>query len=575
MNGMQAGAFFMTPTTLMPLIVADFRLNLSLSTVPIAVGKIVYVLLLIPGGIFVDRFGPRRTVLLGLTAIATILSLYCTIVLTFHAQVLAHILLACAASVSGVPVYSIFIAQWFRQRIGLAMGLVLAGYSAAGTLVPALLGPIATAHGWRVAMGFMAATLWLAALPTAYLYLHENEADDDVQAAEPQIDTELSPLLRDDAQPKTPPPERPARDGLQLENRALTFAGFALSYILLQYCVGCFFENILFFLHTDVGVPLATASLYFSVLNLCSFIAKIAGGHLGDRYDRFRVAQVMSALAAVAVLVLFCTTHCLDTTRLPQLTVCPTTILAFSMLFGFGYGGVFNSLYSLVPLVFGRTNLGATQSSLFGFGLAANALGSVLTGVLRERTGSYQIPFLLSAAMCILNFATFSATRYTLRDSLAKMREAKIFAEALSRSQPYLRTDELQAMEERENAIRERIASPVLPTIASRPMPLNDGDDGMLPVDGFPIAKNWSNSNLLRSPPRSRAAKMRRSSTAESFIRSGVMSASVETPGYLGSSRELLHRSDADEVPAEARVARSERPSIGTADGGAHERSVE
>eukprot|EP00171_Calliarthron_tuberculosum_P010042 IDg10042t1 len=476
MNGVQAGAFFMTPTTLMPLIVHDFGLGLSLSTVPIALGKVAYVLLLIPGGMLVDRFGPRRTVLAGLVAIAAIITLYAAFVRSFTAMLFMHVLLACAASISGVPVYSIFIAQWFRGGIGLAMGLVLAGYSAAGTLVPALLGPVATANGWRAAMACMAAALWLAAIPIAYVFLHENHtaADSAPGAASDLVSVETSPPPPTDTTPLLRPAAAPrgAADGVELENWALTFAGFAMSYFLLQYCVGCFFENILFYLHNDCGMELARASLYFSLLNLSSFIAKLLGGHLGDRYDRFHVAQAMSGLAAVAILVLFFTPLGPDAAFVPQLTENPATVFAFVVMFGFGYGGVFNALYSLVPLVFGRANLGATQSSLFGLGLAGNALGAVLTGILRERYGTYQRPFLVAAAACLANFVSFGATRASLGGALARMRAAKALAAAVAAAQPYARIDELRDVLAREDAIRSRIgaSSPATASpIPSRP----------------------------------------------------------------------------------------------------------
>jgi hypothetical protein len=43
LNFMQTSGFFFTPTTIMPLLVKDLDLDLSLSTVPIAVGKMAYV----------------------------------------------------------------------------------------------------------------------------------------------------------------------------------------------------------------------------------------------------------------------------------------------------------------------------------------------------------------------------------------------------------------------------------------------------------------------------------------------------------------------------------------------------
>jgi hypothetical protein len=141
-NALAAAAFFFATTTLMPLIVRDLGIDLALSTVPIAVGKLSYVLLLLPGGITVDNYGPRICVLIGFATLGTVLASYAAFASSFGQIVFAHICLAAGASVCGVPVYSLFIAQWFDAGIGLAMGLVLAGYSAAGTTLPAILSPI-------------------------------------------------------------------------------------------------------------------------------------------------------------------------------------------------------------------------------------------------------------------------------------------------------------------------------------------------------------------------------------------------------------------------------------------------
>lgn len=613
MNAVQTGAFFMCPTTLMPEIVSSFRLPLSLSTVPIAMGKVVYVLLLIPGGIVVDRVGPRRCVLAGIFGIAVLLTLYAALVRTFAGLLAVHVSLAAAASVSGVPVYSIFVAQWFSDGIGLAMGLVLAGYSAAGTLVPAVLGPLETMYGWRVAMGAMAAVLWGVGLPVAYAFLHENHENRELPAMSVSIDPVASPQHSpsqhsppDELTPLVASPnEALATEAVEV-NKSWTFVGFALSYILLQYCFGCFGENIMFYLHTDCRIPLATAALYFSALNFASFSAKLIGGHLGDRFDRFHVAAAASGLAGVGICVLFITPLSLDAHYLPHLTSSQVTIAVFVIIFGFGYGCIFNCLYALVPIVFGRKNLGTTQSSLFGLGLAGNAVGSVLTGVLRERYGSYQRPFLIAAVACIANFITFNITRITLRDSVPTPKEAA--ATNAPPGRPFEHPSELDLIRARDLAVMQRIgamsddgtpraspsgssffgamfaaspqteqffagASPPVSSgvLADMARPLSQSQlreaiaadvavsqDGLQVCEGFPIARDWSSPRLgprngegsgtsgylplagPSSPPGT--PELHRSSTAENIIRSGVISASLEAPGYLGHSIDR-HRS--------------------------------
>jgi MFS family permease len=270
MNFVQTGAFFFTPTTLMPLVVIDFGLDLSISTVPISVGKIAYVLSLLPGGMLVDLYGPRKCVLVGILGLGITLALYAALASRFSQVILAHVTLAMFSSVSGVPVYSLFVAQWFKGGMGLAMGLVLSGYSAAGTAVPALLGPVATEVGWRAAMGCVSFAVLAVGLPVAYLFLDEKDDEAFNDFLHP---AELSPILPESARdthlvytsPGSVDESVPAENMTGLLpalsqalpqhstveprlNRPIdqswTFIGFALNYMLLQYSFGALGENV-------------------------------------------------------------------------------------------------------------------------------------------------------------------------------------------------------------------------------------------------------------------------------------------------------------------------------------------
>jgi hypothetical protein len=155
--------------------------------------------------------------------------------------------------------------------MGLAMGLVLSGYSAAGTAVPALLGPVATEVGWRAAMGCVSFAVLVVGLPVAYMFLDEN---DDAAFDDYMDPAELSPILPDRARENhsiysgggsvnesvpadnmpgvlaSLPHETP-HDSFAVEPRlnqpidqSWTFMGFALNYMLLQYSFGALGENV-------------------------------------------------------------------------------------------------------------------------------------------------------------------------------------------------------------------------------------------------------------------------------------------------------------------------------------------
>lgn len=676
MNACQTGTFFFTPTTLMPTITKQFNIPIGLSTLPIAIGKVSYVILLIPGGILVDTVGPRLTCLVGISILAVSMILYISFVNSLALLIMFHIFIAASASISGVPVYSIFIAQWFTsENLGLAMGLVLSGYSAAGTLVPMFLSPISDNFGWRYAMGSMVAIVVFIALPISYSFLHEHHVDEEQlleQEAQLQLTAGLDP--EQDADPE--PLEIPTAANIAHSDSTTqlvqtqtvsaqspppateigppgfwTFLGFALSYLFLQYCNGCFIENIMFFLTVDRNMSLSMASVFFSTLNLSAFAAKIVGGHLGDRFDRFHVATAASVICAAGIGFLFVGGAGFDEHFIPQLSNYYFSFLVFSMLYGFGYGASFNSLYALVPIVFGRKNLGRIQSMFFGAGLCGNAVGSVLTSILRSRFESYQLAFLVAFISCLGNVVSFRLTRMSLHSTAQAAKDLAASEHIVQ--DPAIAASYypgIAALDEEEEAARERLGDAsdtttepkMSPMVSERSLvdmaalhgsssvsnmtqgetgmfvtprtlsflntetPDNsssyvvDGSNnplmaghrssmfypgtGMVPEGGYPIARDWSSSSLRRNmnsvtdlnvsvlPPASGEASttapmnipgqgmgVRKSSTLEAMIDSGILSASMESVGYLGTKLGINGRSNRQppvRVPSSASMAR-------------------
>lgn len=253
------------------------------------------------------------------------------------------------------------------------MGLVLAGYSLGGMLFPMVLGPVAAHFGWRVGMGVVSGVLGVVAVPIAWWGLKEKREVGDGGSGEDFAGVEVvNEELREEVGEMTP-----LISGFSLRKKQENvshvgaFVGFACSYALLQYSFGTYAENMLFYLTADCELDLSVATLFLSSLNCAAFVAKLVGGHLGDRYNRMNVASVSCVVTALGIGFLFLPQRFgLFRIGIPSLTTSPIHIFVFTVIFGFGYGATFNSLYALVPIVFGRSHLGQIQSALFGIGLA-------------------------------------------------------------------------------------------------------------------------------------------------------------------------------------------------------------
>ena len=75
------------------------------------------------------------------------------------------------------------------------------------------------------------------------------------------------------------------------------------------------------------------------------------------------------------------------------------------------------------PIVFGKQNLGRSQSAFFGLGLSGNAPGSALTAVLSADYNIYQRPSLVAAVACTVNFFFFNVTRPTIGGNIEGLKK--------------------------------------------------------------------------------------------------------------------------------------------------------
>mmetsp|Transcript_3059 Transcript_3059/g.7226 ORF Transcript_3059/g.7226 Transcript_3059/m.7226 type:complete len:569 (-) Transcript_3059:122-1828(-) len=423
LNALQVGTFFMAPTTLMPLIVEEFNAELALAPVPIAIGKISYVICLLPGGMFVDHYGPHRSLLLGFLVLATVASLYALLLSDFVQTIFLHVAMAVAAAICGVPVYAVLIAQWFQSELGVAMGLVLAGFSLSGVITPLALAALASHWNWRVAMGILAALLWVVAVPVAKWVVREPEqpvaeSPAEVAAEEDEVKGDESPNAfglfdLNDEEPFLSWQHDLEETVALSESNSMSTLAVALDsspsaqpwktlafwillwcYVCLQYCFGSLAENMLLLFTVDQQMPLVHATTVFATLNFAAMSAKLLGGHLGDMFDRFRISIFASSLIFGGMTMFFAGPSGNPHTN-STITDSMLFFYLFAVFFGLGYGATFNALYTFPPVLFGSEKLGRIQSMLFGAGLCGNACGAVVTGILRSNTGSYDLAFLI------------------------------------------------------------------------------------------------------------------------------------------------------------------------------------
>lgn len=334
-------------------------------------------------GTLVDRFGPRRVMLGGLSLIALGLGplLLMTQLWQLHLfwGLVAGIGTGAVANVLGATVAH----RWFRTHRGLVVGL-LSGAGAAGQLVflPAMMG-LTTGGGWRTAVIGAALAVLALLLPVALLMRDTPQAvglrplgDDGspahaAEAAAPQERTPLSEALR-------------TRD----------FWLLAGSFFICGYTTNGLIGTHLLPHAIEVGFSEVAAASAIGVMGLMNIIGTLASGWLSDRYDNRLLLATYYGLRALAI------------AGLPFIADMGGFIL-FAIIYGLDWIATVPPTVNLTAQRFGKASLGQLYGWIFCAHMVGAALAAYVGGALRDSLGDYTIAF-LSAALLGLLAALFS-----------------------------------------------------------------------------------------------------------------------------------------------------------------------
>jgi MFS family permease len=173
----------------------EFDVSLQQVMYSLTAGTIVGLAIQPLAGILVDRFSVRwlmssGTVLFGVGLLG--LALSTTI---WQYIVLFGVTMSVATSFAGSLSSSAVISRWFSTRRGFALGISAIGTSIGGVLVPLLVSWWIADYGWRTALEFLAAGVFLVMLPIVVFCIKDSPGDSDhpeapstgIAASQPEV----------------------------------------------------------------------------------------------------------------------------------------------------------------------------------------------------------------------------------------------------------------------------------------------------------------------------------------------------------------------------------------------------
>ncbi len=268
--------------------------------------------------------------------------------------------------------YARTLLTWFRQRLGMALALVMAGAGIGSIVLPVIAQTIVTRWGWRLAYLWLGAMALVLGLPGTWRYVRDR--------SRPCPDRRASARLSG----------RGWRQGLRSSRFWVIVAVLLLNSASINGVLAHFSA-----LLTDRGIPPAGAALALSLLGAASLGGRLLAGALLDRFQAPRVAFIMLLPGSLGILALV------------QASTLAAGCAAAGLI-GTGMGAEADIIPFLLTRYFDLNSFSTLYGLTWTFYAAAAGLGPVILGRTFDLTGSY------NSVLMVLGFAVAAAASLTL-----------------------------------------------------------------------------------------------------------------------------------------------------------------
>jgi len=351
-----------------------------------------YGLAQLPAGALVDRFGPRRTLGVGLI-LWSAAQISASFVMGFNQFIAARIALGLGES----PMYiggTRVCADWYRLS---ARALPIAIFNASSALAPALAPPLLTmlmlAFGWRMMFliagvaGLVVASLWVA-----FYRAPEDAGINAVQIA----------LIR---------AEDRADEAAEGRSRILWLLKFRTTWAMFLGFFGVVYISWLYatwlpgYLETQRHLSVASAGFWSAVPMMAGFIGAVAGGVFARILGRLGMEPGPACLAPIAagmVLAGCCTIAA-------ALVAGLGAAIALMAVGLFGANVASSCGWALAALIAPNRSVATLEAVQNVGGSLGGALAPFITGMVVQSTGSFVPAFVLAGAIAIASAAIYWA----------------------------------------------------------------------------------------------------------------------------------------------------------------------
>ena len=380
------GMAIFVPQNLFPRFMETFAATEGEVSVTVALMFGLSALLAPMAGALIDRFGSLRIIRIGLVIMAICFTLY-PFAQSVQQLYILHTGLAFGMVLGGLLVNVVLLSNWFITRRGAVIGLLVAMSSFGGLLLPNLISPLVNdpAFGWRWGFGSLSAAFWVLAVLPGFFLLKERPSD----VGQFPDGADAPPARVSEAHP----------DGVSFSAalRSRTLYVLAIGSACLWYTFQGINSQVTIFFELETGMSPQQATALYSMIFGFSIAGKFLFGVISDRYQKRHVLFGTSILLLCGCLLVF------DISS-GELALAANVyqLMAFTIVFGLGYGGSFTMIQLVCVESFGQRSLGKILGIVIGIDSIGGMLGTIVTGQLKTTSGSYLLPFSIVAIVAVV-----------------------------------------------------------------------------------------------------------------------------------------------------------------------------
>jgi MFS family permease len=338
---------------------------------------------------FMVRYGLRRIVLFALALLAFAVALSSTMQHRWELVLFWGFLVGAGTGVTSLVLAAVVVNRWFEKRRGLVLGLLTAANATGQLIFLPFLARLATAHGWRTAVYFVAATAGLVFL-VALFWMKNSPSDIG------RIPYGANP--RDSATACAAP--HPPLRGLVWAAKSREFWVLAGSFFVCGASTNGLIGTHLIPACMDHGIPEVKAAGLLAVMGVFDLVGTTFSGWLTDRFNSRYLLFWYYALRGLSLLFL------------PYSLAHPQSWLSFfAVFYGLDWVATVPPTVRLTANTFGKENVGVVYGWIGAAHMVGASLAALTAGSMRTYLGDYRDAFWLSGGLCLIAAALLISTR--------------------------------------------------------------------------------------------------------------------------------------------------------------------